>query len=115
MSTYTKGRNYEEKAAEYLISQGCKILQRNYSPSRLGEIDIIAQDQDELVAVEVKGVNAPWAQDFIAQKVNYKKKLKIIRTLEFYNNSQKIRYKTLRLDVLLLVGDKIIHYKNVWQ
>lgn len=47
----------EEVAAEYLLSSGYRILQRNFRSGR-DEIDIIARDEDErnpmIVFVEVK-------------------------------------------------------------
>ncbi len=55
MSRYNKdlGDFGEEMATKYLVNNGCKILQRNYTV-RGGEIDIICMDRDELVFVEVK-------------------------------------------------------------
>jgi putative endonuclease len=47
------GRAGEETALKFLKSKGYKILSRNYK-SRLGEIDIIAQDKDTICFVEVK-------------------------------------------------------------
>ncbi|MBM3283088.1 YraN family protein [Candidatus Gottesmanbacteria bacterium] len=43
----------ETAAASYLISQGYKILERNFK-KRYGEIDIVALDGKTLVFVEVK-------------------------------------------------------------
>jgi putative endonuclease len=47
------GANGEELAARYLMSQGYRILERNYR-IRLGEIDIIAEQGKDLVFIEVK-------------------------------------------------------------
>lgn len=47
--------NYgEQVAADWLRSQGCKILARNYKSPRKGEVDIIARDRALLLFVEVK-------------------------------------------------------------
>lgn len=48
------GKLGETFACDFLISKSYKILNRNYSMPRWGEIDIIAIDKDELVFVEVK-------------------------------------------------------------
>jgi len=53
MST-AKGKLAEDKAAAYLIKQGYKIIERNRRLGR-GELDIIAQQDNILVFVEVKG------------------------------------------------------------
>ncbi len=47
------GQLGETLAAEFLISQGYKVLARNYR-NRFGEIDIIASHQGTIVFVEVK-------------------------------------------------------------
>ena len=52
------GRSGEALAAAHLQAQGYRILVRNYR-TRLGEVDIIAQDRDTLVFVEVKVRRSP--------------------------------------------------------
>ena len=47
------GRTGEDRAARFLVSQGYRILERNYS-TRSGEIDLIALHQGYVVFVEVK-------------------------------------------------------------
>ena len=48
-------RAAEDRAASYLAAEGMTILDRNWS-DRLGELDIVARDGDELVFVEVRGL-----------------------------------------------------------
>jgi putative endonuclease len=52
--TVAKGRLGENLAVTYLEELGYRILERNFRYSRIGEIDIIAQEGDEVVFVEVK-------------------------------------------------------------
>lgn len=51
------GKAGEDAAVQYLLSRGYRILDRNYANTvglRLGEIDIVAQNKEEIVFVEVK-------------------------------------------------------------
>jgi len=43
----------ERLAAEFLVGKGYRIIERQYR-TKLGEIDLVARDQDEIVFVEVK-------------------------------------------------------------
>ncbi len=47
------GRKAEEYAACYLLNKGYQILQRNFE-CRLGEIDIVAQEGEQIVFIEVR-------------------------------------------------------------
>jgi putative endonuclease len=44
----------ERVAADWLRSQGCRILARNFRGPRKGEVDIVARDRRLLLFVEVK-------------------------------------------------------------
>lgn len=47
--------NYGEKvAADWLRAHGCKILAKNFSGRKRGEVDIVARDHRLLLFVEVK-------------------------------------------------------------
>ncbi len=47
------GSQAEDQAADFLVGKGYTILDRHVT-SRFGEIDILAQDGETVVAVEVK-------------------------------------------------------------
>ena len=49
----SKGKGGEDSAVDYLAKKGYHILRRNYRFNR-GEIDIIAEDKEDLVFIEVK-------------------------------------------------------------
>ena len=44
----------EDKAAEYYKSLGYVIIKRNWRDSRYGEIDIVAESQEDIVFAEVR-------------------------------------------------------------
>jgi len=48
------GASGEEEAARYLEARGYRIVERNFRYRTMGEIDIIAEEGDELVFCEVK-------------------------------------------------------------
>ena len=45
------GKTIEDKVCYYLQKQGLKLLKQNFS-CRMGEIDLIMQDKNELVFIE---------------------------------------------------------------
>ena len=47
------GRIGEDKTVEYLKSKGCIIIKRNWR-DRYGELDIVADDGENIIFVEVK-------------------------------------------------------------
>jgi putative endonuclease len=53
MNQRTWGKAQEELAAHFLEQNGLKILERNFRYER-GEIDLIAEEGEELVFIEVK-------------------------------------------------------------
>ena len=53
LSRITLGRLGEDLAAQHLRKAGYQILERNVR-SRYGEIDLVAEDEQDLVFVEVK-------------------------------------------------------------
>jgi len=54
LSPYRRGLYYEDVVCRWLKSRGYRILDRNLSNRKRGELDIVAKDGDTLVFVEVK-------------------------------------------------------------
>ena len=115
-----KGKKGEDIAADFLKRKGYKILERNYFPRvrgpLVGEIDIIAKDQKEVVFVEVK---ASFKKEVIPpeERVNIKKLKKIWHTARLYLLEKKLPSVNWRIDVIAIEkeGEKIYlrHVKNV--
>ena len=51
--THSSGAYWEERACQLVVSRGGTIIARNYS-CRLGEIDLIALDNERLAFIEVR-------------------------------------------------------------
>jgi putative endonuclease len=92
------GRKGEDRAADYLIRQGYRILERNYTtPS--GEIDLIALDGNELVFVEVKTRSSD-AFGAPELAVNARKQQRMIKAALGYIKYKKLHQVPCRFDVV---------------
>ena len=69
MTTKSFGDQGEEVAAQYLEKHGCRILERQFR-TKVGEIDIIAEEDGVLLFVEVK-TRRPTCFGAPAQAVGY--------------------------------------------
>jgi putative endonuclease len=111
-----RGDEGETMAVEYLENEGFTILQRNYRFER-GEIDIIAQENDELVFVEVKSRHT---QSFGTPEdaITPKKESYLKRTAEGFLFQHNLEDKACRFDVIAIEwkGKRpdIRHIKNVF-
>ncbi len=94
---------------------GYKIIEKNWKYSRIGEIDIIAQDKDVIVFVEVK-YRRTNAYGAAIEAITPKKLEKIYQSALAYLGQANIKYKNYRIDIIAI--DKISepqiqHYKNI--
>ena len=108
MSPEELGLKGEEIAVAYLIKEGYKILARNWYYDRK-EIDIIAQQDPEIVIVEVKTregdyFEEPW------EAVSTKKIRNIVEVADAWLNQQKIDLET-RFDVISIIFSDDINYE----
>jgi putative endonuclease len=97
------GADGERAAAEFLEGRGYRILARNYR-TRLGEIDLIAQEGPVLVFVEVK---ARVGERFggPAAAVTPAKQLRIARLAQQYLARRRLGDRLCRFDVVLIQGN----------
>ncbi len=98
------GKIGEEIAAEYLQSQGLRIIERNFS-KRYTELDIVADDKNTLVFVEVKtriGTKFGLPEEAITPW-----KLKtLVRSAHYYNLLHPQHQGPMRIDVVSLILTK---------
>jgi len=99
-TTRERGNKAEDTAADHLIGLGYEIVERNFS-CRLGEIDIIARHNGELVFVEVRSRRSPRSLDPI-YSVNRRKQEKIIRAAQVYLAARFRNVPPSRFDVVLV-------------
>lgn len=90
------GRKGEDLVAEYLRQKGYIVVKRNYK-DRFGEIDIIAENKEEIAFVEVK-TRREGALVSGLQAVDIKKAERIRKTALLFLNRLKISLKP-RFDV----------------
>ena len=90
---------FEEKACEFLISQGYKIIEQNFRFRRLGEIDIIAKDGEFICFIEVK---ARSTQTFgaPAEAVGESKRRRIRKLAEIYLTRSSDPFVNIRFDIV---------------
>lgn len=107
------GRVGEKKAVEYLKEQGYKILDKNYK-TRVGEIDIVAKIEDEIVFVEVKTRSSDrFGSPSLA--VNYEKQRKYFSVATSYLiKNFGTEDKNCRFDVVEIEDGKINHIINAF-
>uniref|UniRef100_A0A7V6CMK3 UPF0102 protein ENV79_01250 n=1 Tax=candidate division WOR-3 bacterium TaxID=2052148 RepID=A0A7V6CMK3_UNCW3 len=109
------GKKGEKIASNYLKKAGYKIVCQNYQ-KRFGEIDIIAEKNNEIIFVEVrsKGKN-----DFSPILTITKRKIEKLKNLALnYLSENGIADKQVRFDIIGLVKKNgkffIEHIKNAF-
>jgi putative endonuclease len=100
-STRELGLAYESLATEYLEKQGLILITRNFQ-CRLGEIDCIFQQQDNVVFVEVRfRKNKHFGS--AADSVDFHKRQKLIRAAQiFLKLKPKLAEYACRFDVIAI-------------
>lgn len=89
-------------AYDYLIKNNFKILKQNYRYGRLGEIDIIALENDYVCFIEVK-TRSSTLFGTPAEAVNYKKQNKIKKLAQIFLKENNLSDKPLRFDILEII------------
>lgn len=103
---------WEIIAIKYLKEKGYNLLDTNFKFSTIGEVDIITKFGDLYVFFEVKYRynDKFWVWE---ESINYYKKQKIKKTINYYCLKNKIDLEYARFDVISILWDKINHYENV--
>ncbi len=99
MTSSARGREAEERAWEFLQKQGARLLGRNYR-CKVGEIDLIVRDGENLVFVEVR-----YRRDdrfgSAAESVDARKQARLIAAAQHYlHRHRSVANKPARFDVV---------------
>lgn len=91
----------EDCAVEFLYSLGVRIVARNYR-TKVGEIDIIAKDRNNIIFIEVKTRRSN-AFGTPQEAVGLRKQRQIVRTAQWYlQNNPKLKLQP-RFDVIAIL------------
>ncbi len=109
------GKKGEKLAVDFLVEKGYDILEKNYRYLK-SEVDIIAQKENIVVAVEVKTRSTPEfgnPQDFVKPK----QMQSLVKAIDHYvvNNDLDVE---VRFDIVAIVtnklGTKIEHLEDAF-
>lgn len=105
------GKVGEDIAHLHLLSEGYRILDRNYR-CKLGEIDIVAKDGKFLVFVEVKarqGVQFGYPRE----AVDRYKQAKLRNLASLYLSNKKLWENLIRFDVVEIIMETATKARSV--
>ncbi len=107
-STRQFGEEKEQQACEHLTKHGLQLVVKNYH-CKLGEIDLIMQDQETLVFVEVRYRKH---NDYGSglESITRAKQRKIIRTAQHYLLTSRKQHCPCRFDVITYTNDQKINW-----
>jgi len=98
------GESVEKRAAVYLTEKGLRIIAENYL-CKMGEIDIIARDNQDVIFVEVRYRKSE-RYGGSAASVDKKKQKRIILAADHYLQKHQLTNKVAcRFDVIAITGN----------
>jgi len=110
------GKEGEDQAAQFLMKQGYRILERNYR-TRSGEIDLIALHDGAVVFIEVK---TRTSDAFGAPElaVNPRKQQRMVKAALGYIKYKRLHQVPCRFDVVAITAaakKEVEHIRNAFE
>lgn len=99
-STRQFGQEQEQQACDYLTVRGLQLIKKNYQ-CKVGEIDLIMRDKETLVFVEVR-YRKQNSYGGGLESVTRDKQRKIIRTAQYYLQTERCEEEPCRFDVVAI-------------
>lgn len=103
-----KGDYFEDKAVEFLSSNGYLIVERNFYAKKLGEIDIIASKDEVYHFVEVKSGDSFEA----VYNITPSKLHKLLRSIQYYLKVKKLDVAYC-VDAIIFAGEELEYLENI--
>jgi putative endonuclease len=98
------GQQAEQRACDYLLGQGLKLVARNFNCAR-GELDLVMDDRGTLVFVEVR-CRRDAGYGNAAESVDARKQARLIAAAQIYlQQHPRAAQQPCRFDVLGLTPD----------
>lgn len=107
-----KGAMAEERAAQFLLSQGLAVIKRNHR-CRQGEVDLVCRQGPLVIFVEVRQ-RAPRSKVTAAESIDAFKQARI-RHAALHYLSQWAFMPPCRFDAVLLEGERIQWVQNIME
>jgi len=104
-----KGNENEALAVDFLVAEGFHIIEQNYYARKLGEIDIIATQDDVLHFIEVKSAQADFDPIY---NFTPAKQRKVINSAYYYMKEHDIDM-VFSIDLLLIRWGEVEFLENV--
>lgn len=101
------GKWGEDVAANLLMQKGFRIAERNWRSGKL-EVDIIAEDRQNILFVEVKTRSTRFGGRLPEEYVDQEKEANICRAASAYVKMNRIE-KTVRFDIVSILTDADTH------
>ena len=101
----------EDMASAILKQYGYDVIDRNYR-CKLGEIDIIAKKNKEIIFIEVK-YRKTNKFGYGYEAVDRRKIMKILKLANYYIQSKKYQDYKIRFDCMSYLGDELDWIKNI--
>ncbi len=107
----------EERACKHVASLGYRIAKRNFRFGKVGEIDIVAYDDETLVFIEVK-TRSDYSFGEPEASVDARKQAQLKRVARMYYYVNSLSDVVCRFDVIAVEFNKnqveIRHHKNAF-
>jgi putative endonuclease len=107
------GHEAEQLAKDYLLANSLQFVEQNYK-AKVGEIDLVMLDGEQLVFVEVK-FRSSNSHGSAAEQFTYGKRRKLERVINYYllQKKRNPHHTNLRIDVVAIDGEQVNWIPNV--